>query len=205
MTSIQSRIPSVVLWLLTFAALGILLTAPVGAKDDSASTTETVAVFHTNHGDLVFRFFPAKAPQTVAQIQNLIRAGWYDGKEFYRVVSGHVIQAGDVDGESAPKVAGEFGAYPHVRGAVGLARDADPDSGTTEIYICHAPRPHLDGKYAVFGLLVEGFDVLDAIAATPVKEEWVGDEGKVAFHRPLEPVVIVSARLAERKPAPADS
>lgn len=160
---------------------------------------DEVAVFTTNHGDLVFRFFPQEAPKTVEQIKRLIRDGWYDGKEFYRVVSGHVIQAGDVDGASAPTVPGEFGAHPHVRGAVGLARDEDPDSGTTEIYICHAERPHLDGDYAVFGLLVDGFDVLDSIAETEVEEKWVGDEGQVAFHEPVVPVVIERARL-ERRP-----
>ena len=169
------------------------------AKAETEASTETVAVFETNHGDLVFKFFPDGAPKTVAQMQQLIRDGWYDGKTFYRVVSGHVIQAGDVEGADAPNVPGEFGAHPHVRGAVGLARDADPDSGTTEIYICHAPRPHLDGNYAVFGLLIDGFDVLDSIAETEVEEKWVGDEGQVAFHEPKEPVVIKAARLEQRQ------
>lgn len=160
------------------------------------TTTEAVAVFETSLGTMAFRFFPQKAPKTVAQIKSLIEDGWYDGKEFYRVVEGHVIQAGDVDGGAAPTVPGEFGAYPHVPGAVGLARDEDPDSGTTEIYVCHAARPHLDGSYAVFGLLVEGFDVLNRIATTEVEEKWLHET--VAFHEPVEPVVIEKAWLEER-------
>lgn len=188
-----------------FAFLALLVLAsfvvsPAGAEvSKTATPTETVAVFETSHGDLAFRFFPDKAPKTVEQIQRLIRDGWFDGKTFYRVVSGHVIQAGDVEGGDAPTVPGEFGAYPHVRGAVGLARDEDPDSGTTEIYICHAPRPHLDGNYAVFGLLVDGFDVLDSIAETEVEEKWLND-GQVAFHEPKVPVVIETARLEQRTP-----
>ncbi|MDA8021120.1 MAG: peptidylprolyl isomerase [Thermoanaerobaculia bacterium] len=181
-------------WSLVLVAL--LLPTITGAQ--TTTETETVAVLKTNHGEMVFRFFAEDAPKTVAQIQRLIREGWYDGKRFYRVVSGHVIQAGDLEGANASTVPGEFGAHPHVRGAVGLARDSDPDSGTTEIYICHAPRPHLDGNYAVFGLLVDGFDVLDSIAATEVEEKWIGDEGKVAFHEPKTPVIIESAKLEER-------
>ena len=182
----RSPIPALVL-VLSFMVVG-----------PASTLAEAVAVFETNHGELAFRFFPDDAPKTVAQVQQLIRDGWFDGKTFYRVVSGHVIQAGDVDGGSAPTVPGEFGAHPHVRGAVGLARDSDPDSGTTEIYICHADRPHLDGNYAVFGLLVDGFDVLDSIAETEVEEKWLGDEGQVAFHEPKTAVVIERAHLEER-------
>lgn len=202
LTFLRPRI--LMLGLLAALALSPALSPALAYADEAtateqAQTEQTVAVVDTNHGELVFKFFPDEAPKTVAQIQRLIGDGWYDGKTFYRVVSGHVIQAGDVDGADAPNVPGEFGAHPHVRGAVGLARDADPDSGTTEIYICHAPRPHLDGNYAVFGLLVEGFDVLDSIAETEVEEKWVGDEGQVAFHEPKEPVVIESARLEQRQ------
>ena len=107
-----------------------------------------------------------------------------------------MIQAGD-DGESPkPKVPGEFGAHPHVVGAVGLAREADPDSGSTEIYICLARRAHLDGKYAVFGLLIDGFDVLERIGGVEVEEKFIG---KVAFHRPKEPVVIERMYLDKRQ------
>jgi len=142
------------------------------------------------------RFFAAEAPLTTANFKALIRERFYDGLDFYRVVAGHVIQAGDGGESDHPTVKGEFGAHPHVTGAVGLARDVDPDSGSTEIYICHASRPHLDGRYAIFGLLVEGFDVLEAIGNVEVEERW---DGEVAFHKPLEPVVIERAYL-ERRP-----
>ena len=71
----------------------------------------------------------------------------------------------------------------------------DGHGGDSEIYVCVAPRPHLDGRYTVFGQLQEGRDVLERIAAVPVKEIW---EGKMAMHQPLQPVVILKARI-ERK------
>ncbi len=176
-----------------------LLAGPAAGAETSAeaeAATEEVAVLETNLGVMAFRFFDAEAPLTAANFKTLVGEGFYDGLEFYRVVKGHVIQAGDGGDNGRPTVKGEFGAHPHVTGAVGLARDSDPDSGSTEIYICHEPRPHLDGRYAVFGLLVEGFGVLEAIANVPVEERW---DGEVAFHKPVEPVVIERAYLERRK------
>lgn len=174
--------------------------APAPLAGAAEPSSEEVAVLETNRGTMAFRFFADAAPLTTANFKRLVGEGFYDGLEFYRVVAGHVIQAGDGGENDQPTVPGEFGAHPHVTGAVGLARDADPDSGSTEIYICHAPRPHLDGRYAVFGLLVEGFDVLEAIGNLPVEERF---EGEVAFHRPLQPVVIERAYL-ERRAVAAD-
>ena len=164
------------------------------------SLTEEVAVLETSRGTMAFRFFAEAAPRTTANFKRLVGEGFYDGLEFYRVVEGHVIQAGDGGENDQPTVPGEFGAHPHVTGAVGLARDEDPDSGSTEIYICHAPRPHLDGRYAVFGLLVEGYDVLEAIGNVAVEERF---EGEIAFHQPVEPVLIRRAYLERRElPSP---
>ncbi len=182
---------------LNFLICAVLMVAPGLMAEDRASD-EDVCVLETSMGTMVFRFFDAEAPETVANFKRLVREGFYDGLPFYRVVAGHVIQAGDGGENDKPLVKGEFGAFPHVTGAVGLARDEDPDSGSTEIYICHAPRPHLNGRYAVFGLLIEGFDILDAIGNVAVIEDWVGDDKKIAFHKPKEEVVIVKATLERR-------
>jgi len=183
----------------TLTALMLLaLAAPALGDAAPATAQQEVCVLETNHGTMVLRFFEEEAPKTVANFERLVREGFYDGKPFYRVVKGHVIQAGDGGENDQPTVPGEFGAYPHVVGAVGLARDEDPDSGSTEFYICHAPRPHLDGRYAVFGLLIEGFDVLEEIGNVAVEEKWVGDDHSIAFHEPREPVVIEKAYLEMR-------
>ncbi len=167
------------------------------AQDElsSGNAMEEVCVLETSMGTMVFRLFEDAAPATVANFKSLVREGFYDGLPFYRVVAGHVIQAGDGGESGRPTVKGEFGAHPHVTGALGLARAEDPDSGSTEIYVCHAPRPHLDGRYAVFGLLISGFEVLDAIGRVEVEEKW---EGEVAFHKPKQPVTIERARLERR-------
>jgi len=154
-----------------------------------------VCVMKTNMGTMVFEFFEADAPKTVAQFKALVRKGFYDGKDFYRVVRGHVIQAG---GGDAPKLPPEFNARPHVFGALGLGRTGDEWSGDSEIYICVAPRPHLDGRYTVFGQLVEGSDVLERIAAVPVEERWEGTDKKMAMHKPLQPIIIRRARIETR-------
>jgi cyclophilin family peptidyl-prolyl cis-trans isomerase len=169
---------------------------PAAAAPAAAGTV----VVDTTLGRMVIALDEEAAPRTVAQFRRLVAAGWYDGRPFYRVVAGHVIQAGDGGENDQPTVPGEFG-LPHGVGAVGLARDEDPDSGSTEFYVCLAPRPHLDGRYAVFGQVVEGLEVLAAIGAVAVTEKWLGEgEPRVAFHEPVEPVEIERAWLAPAAP-----
>lgn len=183
---------------LVLAALAVA--APILPEENPGEGHEQeVCVIETSLGTLVFRFFEEAAPQTSRHIKRLVREGFYDGLSFYRVVAGHVIQAGDGGENAKPTVARELGAYPHVVGAVGLARDEDPDSGSTELYICLAPRPHLDDGYAIFGLLIDGFDVLERIGNVEVEERFLDPERKIAFHRPKEPVVIQRMYLERRR------
>jgi len=151
-----------------------------------------ICIIKTDFGSMVFELFEDDAPKTVAQFKSLVQKGFYDGKDFYRVVRGHVIQAG---GGEAPKLPPEFNSRPHVFGTLGLGRTGDEWSGDSEFYICVAARPYLDGKYTVFGRLVKGFEVLEKIAAVPVEEKWEGPGGRMAMHKPLKPVLIRSARI----------
>ena len=151
-----------------------------------------VCVMETSLGTMTFALFEADAPKTVAQFKTLVEKGFYDGKDFYRVVRGHVVQAG---GGDAPSLPPEFNTRPHLVGTLGLGRVGDEWSGDSEIYICVAPRPHLDGRYTVFGQLVEGLDVLERIAAVPVEERWEGPDKKMAMHKPLEPIIIRRALI----------
>lgn len=163
---------------------------PTGASKPPGN--REFCVLETNLGRLAFELFDEDAPKTVAQFKSLVEKGFYDGKDFYRVVRGHVIQAGD---GGAPPLPPEFNTRPHLFGTLGLGRIGDEWSGDSEIYVCVAPRPHLDGRYAVFGQLIEGQGVLERIAAVPVKEIW---EGKMAMHKPLTPVVIIRASIKRR-------
>jgi len=180
--------------LLALACLSLAATPPA-----TTEKTEEVCVLKTNLGTMVFRFYDQEAPSTTAHIKKLVRDGFYDGKRFYRVVKGHVIQTGDGEG-SGPTVKAEINPHLHVEGAMGLAHGESPDSGTSEIYICLAPRPHLDGKFTVFAQIVEGKDILEKIADVPVDEHFVGDH--IAFHSPKQPVIIEKATI-ETRPVPA--
>lgn len=192
-------------WLPALALAAPALAEPAAGADDEPATAER-AVIETSLGTMTIELYPEVAPATVANFRRLVGEGWYDGKPFYRVVAGHVIQAGDGGENEQPTVPAEFNERPHVVGAVGLARDEDPDSGSTELYVCLAPRPHLDGRYTVFGQVVEGLDVLAAIGAVPVEEKWLGDEEpRVAFHEPVEPVVIERAWLVDGANEPGDA
>ncbi|MCP4658670.1 MAG: peptidylprolyl isomerase [bacterium] len=176
----------------------LVLTLVLLASAVAGQTAEhEVCVLETNLGTMVFRFFEKEAPATSKHFKKLVEEGFYEGKTFYRVVAGHVIQSGDGGNSGRPTIKGEFGAHPHVTGIVGMARGTDPDSGGTEFYICLAPRPHLDGKYAVFGQLVEGLDVLEKIGNVEVDEQYLG-AARIPFHQPKEPVVIRRAAIEKR-------
>jgi cyclophilin family peptidyl-prolyl cis-trans isomerase len=139
--------------------------------------TERV-IFHTNRGDLVFGLFPSVAPQTVAQILTLARAGVYTGVAIHRIEKGFVAQFDSYDG-GAPitdeqralvkRIPAEFSSVKHHRGTLSLARfDGDINSGESSFSILLGDAPHLDGQYTVFGKVVAGDDVVTAIENAPV-------------------------------------
>jgi cyclophilin family peptidyl-prolyl cis-trans isomerase len=179
-----------------FILIVMISFTPLSAQcePDSIASLE-VCILKTNYGDMQFRFFDEAAPLTTAQFKKLVNEGFYDSLTFYRVVKDHVIQAGDGGENDLPTVQAEFNQYPHVVGTVGLARSEDPNSGSTEFYICLVPRPHLDGKYTVFGQLMEGYDILEKIGNTEIVEQYVGDDNNIAFHIPKEPVIIEEATI----------
>jgi len=179
------------------AVLIISLAALPGLR--AQTNRQNVCVMQTNMGTMVFRFFEADAPKTTGQFQKLVTEGFYNGKDFYRVVKGHVIQAG---GGDAPTLPPEFNKNPHLVGTLGLGRTGDVNSGDSEIYVCVAPRPHLDGKYTVFGQLVEGYDVLEKISLVEVDENWAGADKKLAMHKPKKPVVIEKGWIEQRDLTP---
>lgn len=176
-----------------FILLFLLLNASFAVHAD-------VVRMSTTEGDIDLSVRSELAPETAANFLRLVNSGWYDGKRFYRVVPGFVIQAGaNRDDIAQPNVPGEYLEQKeplHRRGAVGLARDTDPNSGNSEFYIALDDIHRLDGRYTVFAYVVEGFDVIDAIAQVELKENYIDYEGRdVAFHQPVEPVVILSAKV----------
>lgn len=119
--------------------------------------------------------FPECAPITVGNMLDLINEHFYDGLIFHRVIKGFMVQGGDPTGTgmggSEDKIKGEFRSngvkndLAHTKGVISMARTNDPNSASSQFFICHNDTPHLDGMYAGFGVLVDGFDTLDAIAS----------------------------------------
>jgi peptidylprolyl isomerase len=133
-------------------------------------------------GKIVVELRPDKAPRHVARLRELANSGFYDGLTVVRVAPGHVVQAGDPNfdgtGGSGQTIKAEFNDLMHTRGAVGMARDEDPNSGDSQFYICLADRPHLDGHYTVFGQVVSGMEILDTLEPGDGPKGFITDRSK---------------------------
>ena len=120
--------------------------------------------------------YPGIAPNTVKNFISLVKKGFYDGLIFHRVIENFMIQGGDPEGTGMGGpgycIRGEFSSngFPnnlkHTAGVLSMARAMDPDSAGSQFFIMHKDSPFLDGQYAAFGKLTEGFDVLERIATT---------------------------------------
>ena len=119
--------------------------------------------FETNKGVFVAELFPDVAV-TIKNFIDLVDSSFYDGLIFHRHVPGFVIQGGDPLGTgmggSDKTIPLEVTGHKHLKGALGMARSQDPNSASSQFYICLADTPHLDGGYAVFGQVVEGLDIV---------------------------------------------
>ncbi len=199
--------------------LAALLTACQGGGGQSETAQPTgeadapdptpIVVLETSKGRIVLELNREKAPITVANFVALVQVGFYNGLSFHRVRPGFMIQAGKYTAEmqgrssSAGNVMNEAdNGLSNLRGTVAMARLPDPHSATTQFFINLVDNQKLDygtfsdgWGYAVFGHVVEGMDVVDAIAAVPAQR--VGRFEAL----PVEPVVITSAYLAEEEEA----
>jgi cyclophilin family peptidyl-prolyl cis-trans isomerase len=191
-----------------FVALGLLLTLPVvsiGCR--TSATSDDVAVLETNYGRIIIEFLPQDAPKNVANFIELTRDGFYDGTKFHRIVGKApkivAIQGGDPNtisgdpstwGQGQPgqrTVQAEFSkSLKHMRGIVSMARRGnDENSATSQFFICVAPESQWDGKYTIFGRVVDGMNIVDSIARAPT---WPNSD------KPMDPVVITKATIQKR-------
>ena len=127
-------------------------------------------------GTIKAELYPEIAPNTVNNFVSLINKGFYDGVIFHRVIPGFMIQGGDPKGMGTGgpgySIKGEFtrngfkNDLKHDRGVLSMARAMAPNSAGSQFFIMHKNSPHLDGQYASFGKVLEGMEVVDAIANT---------------------------------------
>jgi cyclophilin family peptidyl-prolyl cis-trans isomerase len=151
---------------------------PEPFKDATVDQMRKDVLLRTSLGDITLEMNPDLAPEHVRNFLKLVESGWYDHTAFHRVVPGFVIQGGlgstRADDKPHPadkwvrKLKGEFShTVVHVRGVLSMARASDPDSAETSFFIVLGPAPHLDGKYTIFGKVIDGFDTIELIEKAP--------------------------------------
>lgn len=204
----------------TLAVLGALAALACGQQGGETAETPAAAapapydtvILETARGRIVLELDREKAPVSVANFVRHVKAGFYDGLIFHRIAPGFVIQAGRVEETGAerqtqaPPIVNEAeNGLSNLRGTVAMARTAYPNSATSEFFINLADNSaKLDFReatyerfgYAVFGRVIEGLDVVDAIAATRPRRRGMYAEF------PSEPTVIRRAYLQEAAPPP---
>ena len=158
------------------------------------TSAKQVATIQTNKGTITFELRPDLAPEHVKNFVDLAQSGFYNGTKFHRVIPGFMIQGGDPNtktdnvaswgtGSGPRHIKAEFSPASkasHVRGMVSMARSNDPNSASCEFFIVQKDSLFLDNQYSIFGKVLTGMEVVDAIANAP------RDPGD----RPLEHVII---------------
>ncbi len=200
-------LPALLLTSVACAGKGASNKTPDSLFTERLETTDTVTNYVQleleNGGIIRLELYPDIAPKTVANFQALVSEKFYDGLIFHRVISGFMIQGGSTDGlgyEGSPnKIFGEFTSngfineLAHTRGVISMARFGhDNNSASSQFFIMHETKTHLDGDYAAFGRVTAGMETVDWIAAQPVN----------GSDKPLEDITIKEIRFI---PAPADS
>ncbi len=199
---------------LTALALGLALAlpgassavAPASASDPLAVSTwvNATVTIETTFGTIVAMLYEQGAPITTGNFINLSSSGFYDGIKFHRVVDNFVIQTGDPNtkdnnpyndgmGGSGQTIPLEINdTLTHEDGAFGMARSSAPDSASSQFYICDGAQHQLDGQYAVFGITVEGIEVVRTIASQPVN----GLRRPLLQEQPVNDIVMTSVTVS---------
>ncbi len=145
---------------------------PTTATLTEEKMTNTMITMETTKGTMKIKLYDDKAPKTVENFKTLVGKKYYDGIIFHRVIKGFMIQGGDPTGTGMGgpgyTIKDEFGAgLKHTKKGLLSMANAGPNTGGSQFFITLAATPWLDGKHAIFGEVVEGLDVLEAIGSTP--------------------------------------
>lgn len=189
--------------LMFVAFLGLALAVPAAAQESQAKPNPRVTL-ETTKGKIVLELYPDKAPKTVDNFLQYVKSGHYNGIEFHRVIKDFMIQTGgfDAKGQGRPVTRKPIqneadNGLTNETGTVAMARTGDPHSASAQFFINLKNNAFLNHKgktpdgwgYCVFGKVVEGMDVVNAIAAVPVTK------GGLSEAVPNEPIVITKATV----------
>ena len=158
-----------------------------------------IKIYVKDYGVMTLEMDYNAAKNTAANFVELARNGFYDGLIFHRIIKGFMIQGGGYtpDGEEKDTgycIHGDFESngtkndLKHERGVISMARTMVPNSASSQFFIMHKDAPHLDGEYAAFGKLIDGFEVLDKIAKVRVDHY---------LNKPYEPVIIEKVEVID--------
>ena len=185
---------------------------PTEAQDEKEETkkenngTEDSDMEHTqvkftmeNGKEFIIELYPEYAPDTAKNFKKLVSEGFYDGLTFHRVSPGFMAQGGDPEGTgfggAKETIKGEFRAngfsqntLSHQRGVVSMARSGNPNSASSQFFICYGDESFLDGNYAAFGKVIEGMETVDDFAKVELVYNSGGEKSS-----PAEPIVIKNA------------
>ncbi|MBQ9894511.1 MAG: peptidylprolyl isomerase [Ruminococcus sp.] len=174
--------------------------APREAGGNNASSSSADYSFHGEK--FVVTLYKDKAPITCENFEKLVSEGFYDGLIFHRIVEGFMAQGGDPEGTgmggSDETIKGEFSSngvendLSHKRGVISMARSMDPNSASSQFFICFEDSSFLDGNYAAFGEVTEGMETIDAFLEVPRS---MGNDGDISA--PNDPIVIDKAVMID--------
>lgn len=161
-------------------------------KEETVETKEYVKI-ETNKGTFKVRLYVKEAPITTKNFIDLVDKGFYNGIIFHRVIDGFMIQGGDPTGTgtggSDKAIPDEFGpGLKHSKAGILSMANRGPNTGTSQFFITLAPQPHLDGKHAVFGEVVEGMAVVEKIGKAKTGQN----------DKPIEEIKMVKVEMVEK-------
>lgn len=203
--SIAINVLIVVLSIALVATLLYVLFKPDPFDPITEGEKVTVVMEVQDYGKVTMELYADLAPITVENFLDYVKEGFYDGLTFHRVMKNFMIQGGDPNGngktdDSLPTIKGEFTKNGFTnnlsfdRGVIGMARTgASNNSASSQFFIIHQASTHLDGHYAAFGKVIDGMDVIDAIAEIEVLENEESGEYSV----PVEKIYIEKMYVVE--------
>jgi cyclophilin family peptidyl-prolyl cis-trans isomerase len=174
---------------------------PLAHPPSAPAGDGTTATIHTAKGDIVIELYNESSPVAAENFANLAKAGWYDGKVFHRIAPGFVIQGGSPNGDGYGDAGYSIPDEPvvghYLRGTVAMANTGNPNSQGSQFFIVLDDKvdAQLGRTYAIFGNVVQGMDVVDAIAAMP-------NSGS-PDNKALQPVVMETVTVSAPGAAPS--
>ena len=155
-----------------------------------------------NGGEFIVELCPEQAPITCENFLKLVKSGFYNGLTFHRVIDGFMAQGGDPEGTgcggSDENIKGEFrmngvnNTLSHTRGVISMARSQNPNSASSQFFICYGDCTFLDGQYAAFGKVIEGMETVDDFLKIDRRMSFGGERST-----PVEPIVMKTVEVIE--------